>query len=331
MIEVSVVVPMYRVADFIERCAISLFGQTFTNLEYVFVNDCTPDNSVEILNSILDRFPDRKKYVKIINHNENKGLACARNTGVKNACGNFILHIDSDDYVDKDMVADMYGFAIAQDADVVVSDYWIEWENKRNYIKQNFNEDVKTFVKMLIEGDAAPVVWNKLFKRELYTRNNIYAIEGINYGEDITVTPKLCYYAKKIVKIDKAYVNYVQYNINSYSNSVSKNNIKNVALVYKSLYDFFAEDDGKRELLLSVNKGQIYKKIELIRETDIDKVSYILEMFPDIITQQNLKDNIGRVDRIIVFLLKKNFIFGLKIFLYIYKSLRKIIRNLKNH
>ena len=102
--KVSMLIPIYGVEKFIERCAISLFEQTYQNIEYIFVNDCTKDDSINVLERVINRYPNRKPFVRIINHAQNKGLAGARNTAVANATGEFIMHVDSDDYVDKEIV-----------------------------------------------------------------------------------------------------------------------------------------------------------------------------------------------------------------------------------
>ena len=101
MHKVSILVPIYGVERFIERCARSLFEQTYPNIEYVFVNDCTADRSVEILKELVEDYPGRKDAVKIISHEKNRGLAAARNTALENATGVFICHVDSDDWVPK--------------------------------------------------------------------------------------------------------------------------------------------------------------------------------------------------------------------------------------
>lgn len=90
---------------YIERCAVSLFEQTYQNIEYIFVNDCTKDNSIDILRQTMERYPNRVSQVHIIEHKHNTGLAGARNTAVKSATGDFIMHVDSDDYVSVDIVS----------------------------------------------------------------------------------------------------------------------------------------------------------------------------------------------------------------------------------
>ena len=123
MPKVSVIIPVYGVKKYIERCARSLFEQTLDDIEYIFVDDSTPDNSISILRKVLSEYPNREKQVKILHHEKNKGLAQARQTGLKIASGEYIAHCDSDDWVDVHMYEEMYNKAIEEDADVVVCDY----------------------------------------------------------------------------------------------------------------------------------------------------------------------------------------------------------------
>ena len=110
--KVSVIVPIYGVEAYIERCAVSLFEQTLDDIEYIFVNDCTPDESMKILSHVLSRYPHRTDQVVIINQPKNMGAAKAREVGIKAAKGEYIIHCDSDDWVDKDMYFLMYQEAV---------------------------------------------------------------------------------------------------------------------------------------------------------------------------------------------------------------------------
>lgn len=92
MSKVSVIVPVYKVEKYIERCARSLFNQTLDDIEYIFVDDCSPDRSIEILNQVIGDYPRRKDQVQIIHHASNQGLALARQTGLKAATGEYIAH-----------------------------------------------------------------------------------------------------------------------------------------------------------------------------------------------------------------------------------------------
>ena len=100
MYKVSIVIPVYNVEKYIERCVRSLFEQTLDDIEYIFVDDCSPDQSVAVLQSTLQDYPNRKESVRIIRHKENKGVAVARNAGINAAQGKYLIHCDSDDWVD---------------------------------------------------------------------------------------------------------------------------------------------------------------------------------------------------------------------------------------
>ena len=100
MIKVSVIIPIYGVEQYIERCATSLFEQTLDNVEFIFVNDCTKDKSIENLKKVIEKYPKRKNYIQIINHNENFGLPTARRTGLGYVHGEYVAHCDSDDWLE---------------------------------------------------------------------------------------------------------------------------------------------------------------------------------------------------------------------------------------
>lgn len=97
--KVSVLVPVYGVEKYIERCAVSLFEQTHRDMEYVFVNDCTPDRSISILRSVIERYPDRARQVRIIDNEVNRGVGATRAVAIAAATGECIMHADSDDYM----------------------------------------------------------------------------------------------------------------------------------------------------------------------------------------------------------------------------------------
>ena len=117
---VSIIVPVYNAENFIEKCAATLFEQDYDNIEYIFVNDCTPDNSIKVLNRVIENFPNRKDNIKIINKLKNEGLPQARKTGLENSNGKYIMHVDSDDWVELDMVSSLVKEAIKTDADMVI-------------------------------------------------------------------------------------------------------------------------------------------------------------------------------------------------------------------
>ena len=125
MPKVSVLIPVYGVEKYIRRCAVSLFEQTLEEVEYIFVDDCSEDKSISVLEETIERFPNSYAKVKILHHSENRGSAAARNTALNMATGEYIIVIDSDDFIESTMLEDLYNSAIDDMADIVVSDYWL--------------------------------------------------------------------------------------------------------------------------------------------------------------------------------------------------------------
>ena len=116
---VSILVPIYNVDKYIERCMRSIFEQTYRDIEYIFVDDCATDNSIEILQNVIQEYPDRKEHIRIISHEKNRGLAAARNTSVNNCQTDFLMHVDSDDYLEKNAVELLVNKQKETNADIV--------------------------------------------------------------------------------------------------------------------------------------------------------------------------------------------------------------------
>ena len=107
MPKISVIVPIYNVSAYIERCARSLWEQTLDDIEYIFINDCTPDNSMEILEKVLKDYPQRKSQTRIFKMPTNSRQAAVRRHGIKLAAGEYIIHCDADDWVDTNLYEKM--------------------------------------------------------------------------------------------------------------------------------------------------------------------------------------------------------------------------------
>lgn len=117
---VSVIVLVYKVEKYIEQCARALFEQTLDDLEYIFVDDCTPDASMDVLARVLEDYPARRNQVKILHNEVNRGQAYSRRRGVEAATGDYIIHCDSDDWPEREMYARMFAKASAESLDMVI-------------------------------------------------------------------------------------------------------------------------------------------------------------------------------------------------------------------
>ena len=326
--KVSILVPIYGVEKFIERCAISLFEQTFDDIEYIFVNDCTPDKSIDILKEVLEKYPYRKSQVQIINHEVNKGVSAARNTGIENVNGSYILQVDGDDFLELNAIEILYNKAISDKADIVICDYYLEWDNERKKVIQNFDFEKTNFINMLISGEATPCFWNKLIKKELYINYAIKTKEGVNMGEDLMVIPKLIYFSNKMTKLNIPLYHYIQLNTLSYTKKMTKKNIENLNYVLNDLKVFFESKQDGSLYGKSLLKGKLRKKIELIYQSNVETFHDSYYIFPEINNMNNINFLSFR-ERILFYFIKLDNMIILKKYLKFYNNLFEIIQRLK--
>lgn len=238
--KVSVIIPIYKVEAFIERCATTLMEQTLREMEYIFVDDATPDHSIQILEEVVARYPERKEQVRIVHHEENKGLPAARNTGLALATGEYIFHCDSDDYVELTMLEEMYNTAKAQDADIVWCDWYLTFAENERYMKQPSFETPMEALKAMLSGGMKYNVWNKLVRRSLYTDNDIQFPAGYGMGEDMTMM-MLFVHAKNVAYIPKAYYHYVKLNTNAFSQTYSDKHLVELKHNVQRIVDYMQE------------------------------------------------------------------------------------------
>ena len=207
MPKVSVIIPIYGVEKYIERCARSLFEQTLDEIEYIFVDDKTKDNSLKILEEVISNYPNRKKQITILHHDVNKGLPQARKTGVLEATGEYIAHCDSDDWVDHDMYRAMYERGKIEDADVVVCDYYqSNGQGVNKLFKGCICSDRDTFIDHLFCGKVTWTVWNKMFRKSTCYNGIIYPKK--NMGEDMALCIQSALLARKITYVPRPFYYY---------------------------------------------------------------------------------------------------------------------------
>lgn len=218
---ISILVPIYGVEKYIERCAQSLFEQTYSNLEFVFVEDASPDRSVEILQQVILQYPKWEGRITIIYHNKNRGLAAARNTLVDNCRGDFLLHVDSDDWIEPNTVELFVKKQQETNADVVTGSFISHFtkegvEKTRRWVAPD--KDRLETLKGMLKFGSVVATWNRLIRSSLYRDNNIRWVEGIDAGEDKIITPRLFYCSRKVVACDSITYHYNCSNTNSIVN-----------------------------------------------------------------------------------------------------------------
>lgn len=212
MYKVSVIVPVYGVERFIGACADSLFSQTYPELEYIFVDDCSPDASVAVLEEVLSRYPERKPQVHIIHNSENQGSGATRSIALAAATGDFVMYADSDDLLMPDAVEKLVKAQEATGADIVDGAYCrLLPDGKVGETTTPFEGTKETMMRLLLaQNTLTHQVWARLIRRSLHTDNHVDFIHGINMAEDYCIMPRLLFFATRTYINDVVY----QYRVN---------------------------------------------------------------------------------------------------------------------
>lgn len=194
---ITVIVPVYKTERFLNRCVRSIVCQTYQNLEILLIDDGSPDQCPEL----CENWAEKDSRIKVI-HQTNRGISAARNIGLENASGNYILMVDSDDYLYNRMIEVMYSYLLDENADLAICDFQKGMEESFEFIynREHWYEVITGEIALyrIYEGNdkalqyIAP--WGKLYKKELF--DNVKYPEGKIF-EDIFVTHQLLYRCKK--------------------------------------------------------------------------------------------------------------------------------------
>lgn len=271
MPKVSVIVLIYNTEKYIERCARSLFEQTLDDIEYIFVNDCTPDNSINVLKEVMLDYPKRISNVKILHNERNKGQAYSREFGIKNATGDYVIHCDSDDWVDTEMYERLYVYAVDNNFDIVWCDFYRTDGKQYNRIYQVSETDRQSLIGNMLVGKIFASLCNRLYKRRLH-ENTDFVFPTANMTEDFVISLQLILLSSKIGYLATPLYYYYD-NRHSISKTINalqiesnlNDMIKNQELVYSilkkySLFEVLSEQYNFRSLLLKETLNPLLSK-----------------------------------------------------------------------
>ena len=239
---VSVIVLVYKVEKYIERCARSLFEQTLQDIEYIFVDDCSPDSSMKILETVLEDYPQRRSQVNILRNDENRGQAYSRRRGVEAATGNYIIHCDSDDWPQPDMYARLYTKASSEDLDMVICHMQRVYPDHAELVPGvSYTDDL---LETLLFLDIRHYLLNKLISRKIYEAPIIWPVD--NMCEDTALITQLAYYCRSWGFVKEALYNY---NYSPDSISAARDSMEKVEQIHQNveLVFHFLESKGLSE------------------------------------------------------------------------------------
>ena len=209
MPKVSIIVPVYKAEKYLHRCVDSLLNQTISDIEVILINDCSPDNSVDIIN----QYVAKDTRVLLINHEKNQGPMMARYHGYSKATGDYITFCDSDDIMPSDAVEILYNSAIESGADIVSGD--MEWlyedgTTKRSYISLPYGSDSDSVYRALLSFEYSHTLCSKLFKNSLLQGHEYTTLMNHTNGEDAMLFYQVLQFATKVVHQSKVVYHYFQ-------------------------------------------------------------------------------------------------------------------------
>lgn len=239
-LKISVIIPVYNVEKYLKRCLDSVISQTYKNLEIILIDDGSTDDSAVI----CDEYAEKDNRILLI-HKSNGGLSDARNSGLKIFTGDYIIFVDSDDWIEKDFCE--YIAKNMFDSDMLLFNYYVATKGKKKLKKiflRNYNVSKEKCLLDLAKSQVESYVWNKVYKRQLF--KDIIFPKNRNY-EDQAIMHALIYQSNKIKYVNRAFYNYFQNN-NSITHTVNLKNYKDYLYVnilrqkfYKKYYPYMVD------------------------------------------------------------------------------------------
>jgi glycosyltransferase involved in cell wall biosynthesis len=272
-----VIIPVFNVEKYLRRCLDSVLSQTFTDFEIILVDDCSPDASPRI----CEEYAQKDNRIKVIHNPQNKGSSLTRKVGLDEARGDYILFVDSDDWIESNMLELLYNKAIDDDLDMVYCGIYRNTDTEQSILDFPFLDDKIEMIKEIVTGkEFSTVVWNKLVKHEIL---NKIIFPAANHGEDVQISVQTIHYARKIGYVKKNLCHYY-HNANSITNDSSRllqsyaDHYKISVWVINFLSDNYRACFNIFEPDLSARINSI--KLPFVLEKSIRNTSKLHELYP---------------------------------------------------
>lgn len=264
---ISVIVPVYNIEKYLPRCINSILDQTYKNWEAIFVNDGSTDNSLKI----LEEYKKIDERIKIIDK-KNAGSGAARNDGIENSRGEYIAFLDSDDWYEKNFLEKLYNNLIENNSDVAMCNPKMTYDDMSKNKKINtyfFNEiELNKTPEKILGILAMPVVWNKLYKKEIIVKNGI-KFPNCSFCEDVEFLYKTFLYVNKVSKIEDALYNYYQRE-DSVTKKVKEESIEQLYQVLKNIENYIKNNFNSKLEIFYLYKIQFIYSVSLTLLSRID-------------------------------------------------------------
>lgn len=253
---VSILVPVYNVEKYIGRCAESLFAQTYGDLEFLFVDDCTPDRSVDVLRSVIARYPDREGQVRLLRNSVNMGIGAVRQRLIDECTGDCIMFVDGDDCLPPRAVELLVAEMQRTDADMTDGAWQSITREGMSAVRLPYQgRSRRRYLAMMLSQDiVSNRMWGRLYRRRLFTDNGIRLLPGIDYSEDYSVMTRVLFFARRSFVNDPVYF-YNEENVSSYTHTASLRHARSYLRACRVVLDFFTANDTAGRYLTPLQFG----------------------------------------------------------------------------
>ncbi len=280
---VSVIIPMYKVANLLPQCLSQIKAQTYKHLELIFVDDCSPDNVDEIVQSQKAELEALGMQVILAKHEINQGVAVARNTALELAKGEFIYSLDADDFIEPNTIELMVETAQKEQADIIGCECTLKYEHSERYLPQRDVQTGKEAFEQMCKGVFKWNLWLFLFRRELLKKGGNVPLRFLpqkNMGEDMLMMGRLFLLANKVKIIHKPLYHYVKTNSEAQTSEYSPLQWQNVKDNLKTLEEFITQRKDEKELKL-INFLKLNLKLPLIISTKASDYQHWSKCYPE--------------------------------------------------
>ncbi len=266
--KVSVIIPVYNVVRYIERCLLSALGQTWGELEIILVNDATPDDSMDVVENVLAGHP-RRACVKVLAHSRNRGLSAARNTALREATGDYVFFLDSDDYLPAESIERLARGAWEENVDFVVGNYEVTG-GRRSVpplkLATGLLEDNRRVLATFAAGEWYVMACNKLISRSFLLRNRLFFQEGLVHEDDLWSFKTACLAERAFIVNETTYYYYIQ--PDSITSRPTTRNLQSRVEIIRLLFDFITSSERLR------NNRDVYLAFESFKAKYFDRILY---------------------------------------------------------
>lgn len=280
-LKVSILVPFYKVEKYVARCVDSLFSQTYQNVEYIFVNDCSPDSSMEIINEKIKTY-GMEDRCRMIVHEQNQGISASRNDCLDAMTGDYFLFIDSDDYIDADMVEQLAKAAMREDADIAGCGYVEEFFDRSVEHPQHYTNDHVEMMRAITLLTLKGVMWKLLVRSTIVTehRQEVRFIPDRNMVDDYLFCCQLFYYAKRFAGVDRCMYHWIQFNPNNYTHTTVFA-VESQAAALRKTEEFYRKKGIYDVLEDALCQRKFISKLPLLMDKNCLNVSLWRLLFPE--------------------------------------------------